>query len=69
MSLTNLVTQKQMQFAPVENDGDELVASIESDQATQDDQWNLHDGVDATQIEAFLDDALQELGAEPIEQD
>ncbi len=61
--------QNKMQFAAVEDDGDELLKAIQTDKVTQDDQWDLHDTVDATQIETFLDDALHELGAEPIEQD
>ncbi|HSE29896.1 MAG TPA: hypothetical protein VLA77_04905 [Candidatus Saccharimonadales bacterium] len=60
-----LPTQKQMQFAPIPNDdGDELSRSITDDPTTHDDNWNLHEEVDAVKLNRFLNEALQEIGPE-----
>lgn len=52
-----LPERPQMKFAPVEDDGDELSRTENPD----DKPWNLHEELDPAQVDAFLDDALQEL--------
>lgn len=66
---TTLMPQKQMQFAPVPNDDDELTQAIEDDSVNHDDSWTLKDELDAAALDNFLDEALAEIGpAEPEEQ-
>lgn len=55
--------QKQMQFAPIPtDDGDELSQSISGDSTTHDDNWDLHDEIDAKNLNEFLNEALREIG-------
>jgi hypothetical protein len=61
--LPNLLPHKEMKFAPVEEDDDELSEFIKNDPLAHDNQWDLHESVDPKQLEAFWSDAVKELGA------
>lgn len=52
-----LPERPQMRFAPVEDDGDELSQTTNPDDAP----WDLHAEVNLNEVDAFLDDALNEL--------
>lgn len=58
-----------MQFAPVEDDNDELSQFIAGDPLTHDNEWDLHEGVDAEALDKFWTDAVHELGPLETEQD
>lgn len=68
-NIQDLIPHKQMQFQPVEEDDDELSQSIKNDPITHDNTWDLNDSIDASQLDAFWDEALQELGGLKPEQD
>lgn len=57
-----LVPQK-LTLATVPADEDELIEAIQNDPlgAGDDNTWDLHEDVDATQIERFLSDALNDM--------
>lgn len=60
--------QKEMQFAPVIEDDDELSQAIQQDPIVQDDNWKLRrDDIDAEELDAFWDQTLRESGAEAPE--
>jgi hypothetical protein len=63
--LQQLFPHKEMKFAPIEEDDDELSEIIKSDPLTHDNEWDLHEILDGEKLEAFWSDALQELG--PLE--
>ena len=63
-----LPTQKQMQFAPVVEDDDELSQAIKQDPVVQEDNWKLRrDDIDAEELDAFWDQTLREIGPEAPE--
>lgn len=62
--LNSLVPHKQMQFAPIEEDDDEISQAINDDPIVHDDQWRLTEDLDGQQLGAFWDTALSELGPE-----
>jgi hypothetical protein len=61
-ALPQLIPHKQMEFAPVEDDDDELSEFIKNDPLAHDNEWDLHEKLDGEQLENFWTDALQELG-------
>jgi hypothetical protein len=63
--LQNLVPHKQMKFAPIEDDDDELSEFIKNDPLAHDNEWDLHEVIDPDKLEAFWADAVKELG--PLE--
>lgn len=63
--LQQLVPHKEMKFAPIEEDDDELSEFIKNDPLAHDNQWDLNESLDGTKLEAFWADALSELG--PLE--
>lgn len=63
--LEQLIPHKEMKFAPVEEDDDELSQFIKSDPLTHDNEWDLTEALDGEKLEAFWADALNELG--PLE--
>lgn len=63
--LQNLLPHKEMKFAPVEEDDDELSEFIKNDPLTHDNQWDLQEVLDGEKLDAFWTDALNELG--PLE--
>lgn len=58
---------KKMQFAPVVEDDDEISQLIKGDVDEHDDRWDLQEDLNAEQLSAFWDDALQELGPDKSE--
>lgn len=62
IKLKNFIPHRHMQFAPVEDDDDDLSNLIKADPDTHDNNWQLNDELDGSKLEAFWDDALQELG-------
>lgn len=69
ITLKDFVPHREMQFQPVEDDDDDLSKAIQGDAERQDDKWQLTDDLDSTQLAAFWDDALKELGPDEVEQD
>ncbi|HKX73334.1 MAG TPA: hypothetical protein VJM32_04940 [Candidatus Saccharimonadales bacterium] len=63
--LQNLFPHKEMKFAPIEEDNDELSEFIKNDPLTHDNEWDLNEVLDGEKLEAFWSDALSELG--PLE--
>lgn len=63
--LEQLVPHKQMKFAPVEDDDDELSEFIKNDPLAHDNVWDLHEALDGEKLEAFWTDAVKDLG--PLE--
>jgi hypothetical protein len=63
--LPSLFPHKEMKFAPVEEDDDELSEFIKNDPLAHDNQWDLQESIDPAQLEAFWADAVKELG--PLE--
>jgi hypothetical protein len=63
--LLQLIPHKEMKFAPIEEDDDELSQFIKSDPLTHDNEWDLAETLDGAKLEAFWADALNELG--PLE--
>ncbi|HET9412409.1 MAG TPA: hypothetical protein VFO38_06280 [Candidatus Saccharimonadales bacterium] len=64
-ALQQFFTHKEMKFAPVQEDDDELSQFIKNDPVTHDNEWDLHESLDGEQLDAFWSDALNELG--PLE--
>ena len=62
--LTSLVPHKQIAFAPIQEDDDEISQAINDDPIVHDDQWRLTEDLDGQRLGAFWDNALQELGPE-----
>lgn len=62
--LQHMTGHKHMQFAPVQEDDDELSQAIKDDPAKQDDQWDLTDSIDAQALDLFWADAVRELEPE-----
>ncbi len=60
-----LIPHKEMKFAPIEEDDDELSDFIKNDPLAHDNVWDLHEMLDGERLEAFWSDALRELG--PLE--
>lgn len=69
LKLKNFVPHRQMQFAPVEDDDDDLSNLIKSDPDTHDNNWTLNDDLDSSKLEAFWTDALKELGPAEAEKE
>jgi len=67
ITLQDFAPQPKMQFQPVEDDDDELSESIRHDNERQDDTWQLTEDLDGSQLAAFWDEALRDLGAEQPE--
>lgn len=65
--LTELIPQKQMQFAPIPDDEDDLSQAIKDDPITHDNKWDLTDDIDAEKLDKFWADTLRESGAEAPE--
>ncbi len=63
--IQDLLPHKEMQFAPVQEDDDELSEFIKNDPLAHDNKWDLQEAIDPDQLEAFWNDALKELG--PLE--
>lgn len=63
--LQNLLPHKEMKFAPVEEDDDELSEFIKNDPLAHDNEWDLNEALDGDKLDAFWTDALRELG--PLE--
>jgi hypothetical protein len=63
--LQQLIPHKEMKFAPVEEDDDELSEFIKNDPLTHDNQWDLNETLDGETLEAFWSDVLKDLG--PLE--
>ena len=65
MSVKELLKQcmpgRRMQFASVVDDDDELSRLIKNDPQAQDDKWDLDDSVDAGELAAFWQSAVDEL--------
>ena len=51
--IPNLLPHKEMKFAPVEEDDDELSEFIKNDPLAHDNQWDLNESIDAKQLETF----------------
>ena len=66
--LQGLTPKKQMSFSPVPDDDDELSGYIKDDPQTHDNNWDLTAEIDGAKLEAFWDEALQELGPLEAEQ-
>jgi hypothetical protein len=66
ITLKDFVPRK-MQFAPVQEDDDDLSNAIKADAQNQDDKWQLTEDLDGGKLAAFWDDALNDLGAEKPE--
>jgi hypothetical protein len=56
---------KEMRFAPVDEDDDELSEFIKNDPLAHDNMWDLHESIDPDKLDAFWTDAVKEL--EPLE--
>jgi hypothetical protein len=69
ITLKNFIPHRHMQFAPVEEDDDDLSNLIKADSDTHEDNWKLTDDLDGAKLEAFWDDALKELGSADAEKD
>ena len=69
ISIKNFVPHRHMQFAPVEDDDDDLSNLIKTDPDTHDNNWQLNDDLDSSKLEAFWDDALKELGPAEVEKE
>ncbi len=69
--LEDLVPKKKMEFAPVQDDDDELSEYIKDDPLNNDDQWDLKDAsnIDGDKLDAFWTEALKDLGPLEAEQD
>jgi hypothetical protein len=70
--LEDLTPRKRMQFAPVEDDDDELSELIKADPLAQDDLWDLEaeaKTIDAGELDAFWTKVLRENGPLQVEQD
>jgi hypothetical protein len=63
--LEQLIPHKEMKFAPIEEDDDELSEFIKNDPLAHDNEWDLNEVLDGSKLEAFWTDALNELG--PLE--
>jgi hypothetical protein len=61
--LEQLIPHKEMKFAPIEEDDDELSEFIKNDPLAHDNEWDLHESLDGSKLEAFWTDALNELGS------
>lgn len=55
-------SQPSVAFEPVVSDDDELTNAIDNDVHTHENDWQLHERVDASKLDAFWDDVLHELG-------
>lgn len=53
---------KRLSFQPVPVQNDELLDSITGDPRRHDNQWQLHEDIDADALAHFWDQALQDLG-------
>ena len=62
--IEHLGLHKHMQFAPVQEDDDELSQSIKDDPQTHDNVWELKDSIDAEQLDNFWTEAVRELEPE-----
>ena len=51
----------QMQFAPIPDDDDDLSQMIHNDTTDHDDNWQLHEDIDPSKLEAFWDQAVNEI--------
>lgn len=69
--LEDLVPKKKMEFAPVQDDDDELSEFIKSDPLAHDNTWDLTDAshIDGDKLDAFWTEALKDLGPLESEQD
>lgn len=63
--IPNLLPHKEMKFAPVEDDDDELSEFIKNDPLAHDNMWDLQEPLDPQALESFWADAVRELG--PLE--
>jgi hypothetical protein len=54
--------QKNMQLQPVtvSQESDELIEAIQNDPLGDGDAWDLHQEIDPTRLNRFLDDALKD---------
>ena len=58
------IFKKQMQLQPVTVDeSDELIQAINTDPLGDGDSWDLHQEIDATRLNEFLDAALKDAAA------
>lgn len=67
MTLKDIFPHHEMQFAPVQDDDDDLTNAINDDSQRQDDTWQLKEDIDGDKLAEFWDDALQDLGTEDTE--
>jgi len=67
--LQQLFPHKQMKFAPIQEDDDELSEFIKNDPVAHDNVWDLHEVLDGEKLEAFWSDAIRELGPLKVEAD
>jgi hypothetical protein len=54
-----------VQFTPVTDDNDELTQAIATDTAQHDDEWELDERPDTTQLEAYWDEVEDDIEHDP----
>ena len=66
-SLPHLQLKKSqpLQFTQVSDDSDELTLAIATDSAAHDDEWELDERPDTTQLEAYWDEVEDDIEHDP----
>lgn len=65
LTLPHLSVPHPMQFAVVSNDGDELTEAIKEDTVTHDDEWELSEHPDTSELESFWTKVEQDIVNDP----
>ena len=65
LTLPKLHLPKRMQFEPVVAEADELIEAIEADRAAHDDDWQLSERPDTTELVDYLSKVENDFADEP----
>ncbi len=68
MIIKDIIPHHDMQFAPVEDDDDELTNAIREENERSEDRWQLNEEANGEQLSEFWDDALNDLAQNNAEE-